>query len=608
MLGKWQQRSARPRHDHRPTAPDRRSGDRQRRGDHRPRQPHVRPSTTGAVECWGDNYYGQVGDGTTSNATARPRSTWCPTASPGSTPATTTRAPAGSARRCAGVTTSTDRSVTAARPRTSPVTVLVVGGGVVQAGDSHTCILNAGAVVLGPEPREPARQPDPVQLVDAGRCHRHHRRNRHRRRQRPHLCRPRRPDGQVLGQATIRVSSASRRTSRRPCRSSVRRASCRRSRSRWCRLDCWTPGPVARPSTDNTPAKDNALPAPPLELQSPDAAASPPTPPPQPSTSPSPTPPHPASSPSTPATHPRPPPPASTTPPAHTIPNERHRQTRHHRHHLPLHPRHHPPHRRHHRLTTPPAPAYTPLVPARLLDTRPGSTTIDGQFAGNGQRPAGTTTRTTDRRTRRRPHRRRRRSHQRHRHRRHRTRLRHRLPLRHTHAHWPPASTTPPAPPSPTNVIAKLGTTGTICLYTLAPTHLIVDTTGWLPATPGYTPLVPARLLDTRPGSSTIDGQLAGNGQRPPAPPSNSHRRTRRHPHRRRRRQPSTSPSSTPPHPASSPSTPATHPCPLASSLNYTTGATIPNEVIAKLSTTGTICLYTLAPTHLIVDTTGWIA
>ena len=49
-------------------------------------------------------------------------------------------------------------------------------------------------------------------------------------------------------------------------------------------------------------------------------------------------------------------------------------------------------------------------------------------------------------------------------------------------------------------------------------------------------------------------------------------------------------------------------PRPLASSLNYIPGGTTPNELIAKLSATGTICLYTLAGIDLIVDVTGVIS
>ena len=52
------------------------------------------------------------------------------------------------------------------------------------------------------------------------------------------------------------------------------------------------------------------------------------------------------------------------------------------------------------------------------------------------------------------------------------------------------------------------------------------------------------------------------------------------------------------------------YPCgtiPKASSLNYRTGIDIPNEIIAKLSPTGTICIYTYATTNLIIDAVGHI-
>lgn len=48
-------------------------------------------------------------------------------------------------------------------------------------------------------------------------------------------------------------------------------------------------------------------------------------------------------------------------------------------------------------------------------------------------------------------------------------------------------------------------------------------------------------------------------------------------------------------------------PRPLASSLNYTPGVNLGNEIIAGLSTTGTICLYTSAATNLAVDVVGYI-
>jgi hypothetical protein len=46
---------------------------------------------------------------------------------------------------------------------------------------------------------------------------------------------------------------------------------------------------------------------------------------------------------------------------------------------------------------------------------------------------------------------------------------------------------------------------------------------------------------------------------------------------------------------------------PLASSLNYQAGQTIPNAVVAKIGDAGKVCLYTLAAAHLVVDVNGWM-
>ena len=45
---------------------------------------------------------------------------------------------------------------------------------------------------------------------------------------------------------------------------------------------------------------------------------------------------------------------------------------------------------------------------------------------------------------------------------------------------------------------------------------------------------------------------------------------------------------------------------PTASNLNYTTGDTIPNLVIAKIGSNGKVCLYTTTNTHLIADINGY--
>jgi hypothetical protein len=52
------------------------------------------------------------------------------------------------------------------------------------------------------------------------------------------------------------------------------------------------------------------------------------------------------------------------------------------------------------------------------------------------------------------------------------------------------------------------------------------------------------------------------------------------------------------------------HPCgqprPLASSLNFVAGQTVPNLVVAKLGVDGQLCLFTTATIDLVADVSGW--
>jgi hypothetical protein len=44
------------------------------------------------------------------------------------------------------------------------------------------------------------------------------------------------------------------------------------------------------------------------------------------------------------------------------------------------------------------------------------------------------------------------------------------------------------------------------------------------------------------------------------------------------------------------------------SSVNFATGQTVGNAVIAPVSAGGTVCFYSLATSDLIVDINGWFA
>jgi hypothetical protein len=140
------------------------------------------------------------------------------------------------------------------------------------------------------------------------------------------------------------------------------------------------------------------------------------------------------------------------------------------------------------------------LVPARLLESRPGLTTIDGQFNGIGIRPAGSVTELvvtgrggvpTDA-----------------------SAVVLNVTVTDTQGPgfvtvWPCGSTMPTASnlnyqtgwTIPNAVIAKVGTGGKVCLYTMATTNLIADVNAYFPATSSRVSLVPGRLLDSRMGA-----------------------------------------------------------------------------------------------------------
>ena len=158
----------------------------------------------------------------------------------------------------------------------------------------------------------------------------------------------------------------------------------------------------------------------------------------------------------------------------------------------------------------------------------------------------------------------------------------------------------------PNEVIAKLSPTGTICIYTYATTGLIADVVGYIPTGSDYRSLTPARLLDTR-NSATIDGNFTNTG--PLAGGQSIELKVTG-----RGGVPTTGVDAAVLNVGALTPTAGgfltIHPCgtlPNASSLNYTTGVNIPNEVIAKLSPTGTICIYTYATTGLIADVVGYI-
>ncbi len=157
-------------------------------------------------------------------------------------------------------------------------------------------------------------------------------------------------------------------------------------------------------------------------------------------------------------------------------------------------------------------------------------------------------------------------------------------------------------------VVAKVSASGRVCLYSSTGTHLAADVTGFVPESSSVESLEPARLLDTRDGQNTVDDRFAGVGRLPAGGEVELDVLGRGGV------------------PASGVGAVIVNvtmirpdgngfvtisPCgvrPNASSMNAPSGrGVVANEVIAKVSAAGTMCLYSSVGTHLAADVVGYV-
>ena len=255
-------------------------------------------------------------------------------------------------------------------------------------------------------------------------------------------------------------------------------------------------------------------------------------------------------------------------------------------------------------------PTYVPLTPSRLMDTRPGTTTIDGISAGTGAL-APCTTRTLQ------------------------VAGRAGIPAAGVGAvalnvtatgsttggfltAFPSGTSRPlasnlnfgPGETIPNLVIAKVSADGRVSIYNdTGSTHVIADVAGWLPAGAGYSAVSPARLLDTRPGQTTIDSVGAGGG-------AVAAGATRNLQVTGRGGVPASGVGSVVLNVTAIGPTaagfltvfPAGDARPLASNLNFAVGQTIPNLVVAEVGAGGQISIFNATgSTHVIADVAGWL-
>ncbi|MCU1393198.1 MAG: hypothetical protein JWM34_1626 [Ilumatobacteraceae bacterium] len=158
-------------------------------------------------------------------------------------------------------------------------------------------------------------------------------------------------------------------------------------------------------------------------------------------------------------------------------------------------------------------------------------------------------------------------------------------------------------------VIAPVSARGTVCFYASVTTDLVVDINGWVKDDSGFTASDPHRVLDTRRGESpdalrTVAKQKIGGDSVLEVQVTDLVGLV-----------PSTGVSAvslnvTVTNPESDGFV-TVYPCGTresVSSLNYVAGATVANAVLAPVSASGTVCIYSQGPVDVIVDINGWFS
>jgi hypothetical protein len=154
-------------------------------------------------------------------------------------------------------------------------------------------------------------------------------------------------------------------------------------------------------------------------------------------------------------------------------------------------------------------------------------------------------------------------------------------------------------------VLSKIGDGGKVCVFTVAGTHLLVDVNGAFEADSGFVPLLPARLMDSRPGQTTTDGVHAGEGTRAAGSVTEVQVAGRGGVAADAA---AVSLNVTIVRPDAA-GFATVFPCgdavPGASNINYSAGDIAPNAVLSKIGDGGKVCVFTVAGTHLLVDVNG---
>jgi hypothetical protein len=158
-------------------------------------------------------------------------------------------------------------------------------------------------------------------------------------------------------------------------------------------------------------------------------------------------------------------------------------------------------------------------------------------------------------------------------------------------------------------VIAQVSPSGTVCFYSSATTDLVVDINGWMKAGSSFTATSATRVLDTRAGESpnairnVAKGKIGGAyvlevkvTDLPGLVPATGVGAV------------SLNLTATNPEGSGFITVYSCGTRELVSNLNFSSNQTKANAVLSPVSTTGTICIYSLTPADVIIDINGWFS
>ena len=163
----------------------------------------------------------------------------------------------------------------------------------------------------------------------------------------------------------------------------------------------------------------------------------------------------------------------------------------------------------------------------------------------------------------------------------------------------------------PNAVIVPVSATGTVCFYVYGQADLIADVNGWFAGGSGFNSLAPTRVFDTRSGSGgvpvakvgALDGsgmalkvQVAGTNGVPASGAAAVMMNV------------TVDATTAPPVGGYVTAYPCDVTLPNSSNINFVSGQTIANSVVAPLSLNGEVCFYVYGQAHVLADITGWLA